>query len=214
MGFPRVGLGLQAGLQDRADTVPERSRCDNVARRYDGDPDPLRTPPMTDALPGSPLIRAALIVSDLDRSQRFYRDLLGFTEEYASGETRSEAFTTLLGQPAGALCRFRVLKQPGPSFGMIGLFELSQPSPPAVPPPTASVASGNVVLVFYLADLDPFVARLGQYGGRLLAPVVDLASRHRSQRELVACDPDGVRVNLIEREPAEALRTSGPGRVF
>jgi catechol 2,3-dioxygenase-like lactoylglutathione lyase family enzyme len=169
---------------------------------------------MNDLTPGSPLIRAALIVRNLERSRRFYGDLLGFTEEYASGETRSEAFTTLLGQPAGTRCRFQVLKQPGPSFGMIGLFELSDPAPPAAPAPGASVSSGNVVLVFYLADLDPFVARLESYGGRLLAPVVELASRHRSQRELVASDPDGVRVNLIERDPAEALRTSGPGRVF
>ena len=97
---------------------------------------------------------------------------------------------------------------------MVGLFELSDPAPAATPAPAASVSSGNVVLVFYAADLDPFIARVESYGGRLLAPVVDLASRNRSQRELVACDPDGVRVNLIERDPAEALRTSGPGRVF
>jgi len=169
---------------------------------------------MNDIHPGSPLIRAALIVRDLGRSRRFYGDLLGFTEEYASGETRSAAFTTLLGQPEGTLCRFQVLKQPGPCFGMIGLFELSEPAPAAAPPPSATVSSGNVVLVFYAADLGPFVARVEAYGGRLLAPVVDLASRNRSQRELVACDPDGVRVNLIERDPAEALRTRGPGRVF
>ena len=169
---------------------------------------------MNDVTPGSPLIRAALIVRDLELSRRFYADLLGFTEEYASGETRSEAFTTLLGQPPGTRCRFQVLKQPGPCFGMIGLFELTDPPPAAMPAPGASVSSGNVVLVFYATDLDPFIARVESYGGRLLAPVVDLASRNRSQRELVACDPDGVRVNLIERDPAEALRTAGPGRVF
>jgi catechol 2,3-dioxygenase-like lactoylglutathione lyase family enzyme len=170
--------------------------------------------PMNDLNPASPLIRAALIVRDLEHSQRFYGDLLGFTEEYASGETRSDAFTTLLGQPAGTLCRFLVLKQPGPCFGMVGLFEIADPSLPATPAPGAGVASGNVLLVFYVANLDPFIARVESYGGRLLAPVVDLASRLRSQRELVACDPDGVRVNLIERDPAEAQRTTGPGRVF
>lgn len=169
---------------------------------------------MNDSSLASPLIRAALIVRDLERSRRFYGDLLGFTEEYASGETRSAAFTTLLGQPADTLCRFQVLKQSGPCFGMIGLFEIVDPALAAAPTPGASVASGNVLLVFYVANLDPFIARVESYGGRLLAPVVDLASRLRSQRELVACDPDGVRVNLIERDPAEALRTAGPGRVF
>lgn len=52
---------------------------------------------MNDVTPGSPLIRAALIVRDLERSRRFYADLLG--------------------QPPGTLCRFQVLKQAGPCFG-------------------------------------------------------------------------------------------------
>jgi hypothetical protein len=168
---------------------------------------------MDDIVPGSPLVRWS------DRVQpraiaAFYGELLGFGEEYACGETRSEAFSTLLGQPAGSRCRFVVLKQPGPSFGMIGLFELSEPAPPAPANPGVSVARGDVLLVFYLARLDPFVARVQSLDGRLLVPPVDLMSLRSAQRELVACDPDGVRLNIIERDPAQAQRLTGPGRVF
>src|SRR5512139_2501712 len=47
MVVPRDGLGLQAGLQDRADTVPERSRSYNAARP------PLPGTPEADLPPGS-----------------------------------------------------------------------------------------------------------------------------------------------------------------
>jgi hypothetical protein len=45
-------------------------------------------------------------------------------------------------------------------------------------------------------------------------PPTLLSSKRGSQREIVACDPDGVRLNLLERDPSEAWRTEGPGRVF
>ena len=177
-------------------------------------PYPTGTRANGDIVPGSPLVRAALIVSNLERSQRFYGELLGFSEEYASGETRSEAFSTLFGRPAGSRWRFVVLKQPGASFGMIGLFELSEPVPPAPATSGVGVARGDVLLVFYLANLDPFVARVQSLDGRLLVPPVHVKSLKSAQRELVACDRDGVQLNIIERDPAEARRLAGPGRVF
>jgi catechol 2,3-dioxygenase-like lactoylglutathione lyase family enzyme len=158
-----------------------------------------------DPMVGSPLVRAALIVTDLDRSRDFYGSLLGFTEEFASA---------LLGQPPGSLCRFVVIKRPGPAFGMLGLFEASEPTPPARPTTDAAVSRGDVFLVFYVKDLEPFLAGLESLGGRLLVPPTLLSSKRGSQREIVACDPDGVRLNLLERDPSEAWRTEGPGRVF
>ncbi len=167
-----------------------------------------------DPMVGSPLVRAALIVSDLDRSREFYHSLLGFTEEFASGVTRDSAVTALLGQPPGSLCRFVVIKRPGPAFGMIGLFEASEPTPPSRPEPQAAVSRGDVFLIFYLREFDPFLARLEAAGGRLLVPPTVVNNKYRSHRELVACDPDGVRINLFERDPSEAWRTEGPGRVY
>jgi len=46
----------------------------------------------------SPLIRAALIVTDLERSQRFYRELFGLDEVHSCGDTRSD---TMFADPDG-----------------------------------------------------------------------------------------------------------------
>ncbi|MCU0971987.1 MAG: VOC family protein, partial [Gammaproteobacteria bacterium] len=102
----------------------------------------------------------------VDRSREFYGSLLGFTEEFASGVTRDSAVTALIGQPPGSLCRFVVIKRPGPAFGMIGLFEASEPAPPSRPQPQAAVSRGDVLLVFYVREFDPFLARLEAAGGR------------------------------------------------
>lgn len=163
---------------------------------------------------GSPLVRAAIVVGDLDRSRAFYASLLGFTEEFASGVTRDSSVATLLGQPPGSLCRFVVIKRPGPAFGMIGLFEASEPTPPARPAAQGPVSRGDVFLVFYVREFEPFVAQLEAAGGRMLVPPTVVTNKLRPHRELVACDPDGVRINLFERDPAEAWRTEGPGRVY
>lgn len=162
----------------------------------------------------SPLVRVSLMVSDLDRSRRFYSELLGFTEEFATGITRDTASTSLIGQPAGSLCRFVVLKRPGPAFGMISLFEASDPALPARPPSQPAVYVGDVFLTFYLRDLDPFVAQLEAAGGHLLVPPTVLVTNYRTHRQLVASDPDGVRINLMERDPSEAWRTDGIGSLY
>lgn len=154
------------------------------------------------------------MVSDLDRSRRFYGELLGFTEEFASGVTRDPASTSLLGQPAGSLCRFVVLKRPGPAFGMLSLFEASEPALPPRPPSLPTACLGDVFLTFYLRDLDPFVAQLEAAGGRLLVPPTTLVTNHSAHRQLVASDPDGVRINLMERDPTEAWRTNGIGPLY
>lgn len=154
------------------------------------------------------------MVSDLERSRRFYGELLGFTEEFASGVTRDPAATSLLGQPAGSLCRFAMLKRPGPAFGMISLFEAGDPPLPARPPSLPTACLGDVLLTFYLRDLDPFVAQLEAAGGRLLVPPTVLATSYRTHRQLVASDPDGVRINLIERDPFEAWRTDDIGPLY
>lgn len=172
------------------------------------------TPAQPDAVAWSPLIRAALIVADLDRSQHFYRTLFGFDEVHASGDTRSETIAALLGAPSGSRTRFAVVKRPGPGFGMLGLFELSGPVPLALELDPLAARRGEVVLVFYHADLDPLVAQVASMGGRVVVAPLPLQMRHRSQREALFADPDGVKLNVIERDPREALALHGPGVVL
>lgn len=145
------------------------------------------------------LVRAALFVSDVERSTRFYRDVLGLTEIYFEGPLAHPAVTRLLGLEPGRSVRARILKPPGPAFGMVGLFDVD-PSQPRVEKLRGSVATGEAVLVFYAAALDPIVERLHEGGHAILCPPTYLqVTPERGQREMTCADPDGVLVNLIER---------------
>jgi len=148
----------------------------------------------------SALVRAALIVADLDRSIVFYRDVLGLPAIYFDGELAHAAVPKLLGIPADARVRARIVQAEGPPFGMVGLFEVT-PAPPRVAKRADGVNVGEAVLVFYAADLDPIVARLTAGGHRILCPPTFLrVTPTRGQREMTCADPDGVLVNLIERD--------------
>lgn len=150
----------------------------------------------------SPMVRTALFVADLARSRRFYRELLGLQETWYEGELSDGNAHELLGMPAGTVTRACILKAPGPAWGMVGLFEVSQPAPAPVGRETARINQGETCLVFYCADLDPVTAALRAGGHQILCPPVVLRVDGRDrQREMCFRDPDGVLVNLIEWDP-------------
>ena len=155
----------------------------------------------------SPMVRSALMVSDLERSTRFYRDLLGLDETWYAGALSEGNAHQLLGMPAGTLTRACILKAPGPAWGMVGLFEVSQPEPPALARDVQRINQGETCLVFYHRDLDAVHAALAADGLPILCPPlmleVDGVDR---QREMTFRDPDGVLINLIEWDPEDPVR--------
>ncbi len=155
----------------------------------------------------SPMVRSALMVADLDRSTQFYREVLGLDETWYAGELSNGNAHQLLGMPAGSLTRACILKAPGPAWGMIGLFEISQPTPTPVSLDSQRINLGETCLVFYHTDLDSVQALLEEQKLPVLCPplmlVVDDQSR---QREMSFRDPDGVLINLIEWDQDDELR--------
>jgi catechol 2,3-dioxygenase-like lactoylglutathione lyase family enzyme len=155
----------------------------------------------------SPMVRSALMVADLDRSTRFYREVLGLDETWYAGELSNGNAHQLLGMPAGSLTRACILKAPGPAWGMIGLFEISDPAPAPVKLDSQRINLGETCLVFYHADLDHVQAALEDQQLPVLCPplmlVVDDQPR---QREMSFRDPDGVLINLIEWDQDDGLR--------
>ena len=150
----------------------------------------------------SALVRAALFVGDLDQSIRFYRDVIGLQVCYARGQARNEAFAALIGRPPQSAIRYEILQAPGPSRGMVGLFEVREPDPEALHRPTQGCARGEVCLVFYCDDLDGLERRLDDWGSAFVCRPRFLSVRpDRGQREMTFRDPDGVMVNVIERAP-------------
>lgn len=146
------------------------------------------------------MVRTALFVRDIERGAAFYGGVLGMEVTYWEGPLSHPAVPHLIGTDPAASVRARIVQVPGPSFGMVGLFEVTPP-PPAVAKRADGVNLGEAVLVFYCADLDVVMARLEAGGHRVLCPPMFLqVSPTRGQREMTCADPDGFLVNLIERD--------------
>ena len=151
----------------------------------------------------SSLIRGAIFVRDLDRATRFYQ-ALGFDEIYHEEIMDSDSAAGVMSLPPGSSCRARILKPHGrPGFGMVGLFEISNPAPKALPDGAQSPRVGEVALVFYLKDLDATLNTARQHGATWIGTPIVFNAGHRTQREVCLRDPDGVLLNFLERDPAE-----------
>lgn len=156
----------------------------------------------------SALIRATLFVRDLERSTAFY-GALGLNEVYYEGLLEDPSASALIGFELHWPYPVRILKAMGPNFGMVGLFQLDARHEAEVIPPAAGPARiGEAALIFYVARLDEAVARLTAAGATWIGPKHVFRLPHRAQAEISLRDPDGVLVNLIERDPSEQNLTA------
>ncbi len=154
----------------------------------------------------SQMVRAALMVSDLERARDFYEDVLGLTEVYSAGTAVGGNMYALMGVPETVTTRACVLQIPGkPSYGMVGLFEVKQPAPPALPRVGTGCNIGEMLMVFYCEDLDEITRKMNQRGLPIVAGPIPLRIRgHVKQREMTICGYDGEKINLIEWKVAKA----------
>ena len=156
------------------------------------------------------MVRTAVIVSDLARSVKFYGDILGLTGVYAEGELTHAAGAKLLGMPPEARIRYKILKAEGPNRGMVGLFEVTGPSPPTMDKRRDGVSVGEALMVFYCDDTEAVHKKLLAGGHTIVCPPTFLEVKPREgvikadargQPEMVFADPDGMLINLIQRDP-------------
>ena len=155
----------------------------------------------------SPIVRSALFVSDLRVSTRFYRDLLGLDEIWYEGELSEGNAHQLLGMPASAVTRAKILKAKGPAWGMVGLFEVSDPQPNIVRADQSTINIGETCLVFYHSDLDLVMNSLKNSNHQIVCePLLLEVDGKGRQREMTFRDPDGVLINLIEWDESDGIR--------
>lgn len=154
----------------------------------------------------SQMVRAALMVSDLDQSRAFYTKVLGLTDVYIEGEAKGGNMHALIGMPASVTTRVCILKVANkPEYGMVGLFEVKNPSPPPIQRQNASSNVGEICMVFYCDNLDPVHEYAQKNGLTIVSPPVPLRVRgHVKQREMTLRGPDGEKINLIEWDIAKA----------
>jgi catechol 2,3-dioxygenase-like lactoylglutathione lyase family enzyme len=143
------------------------------------------------------LTHVGLCVSDLARSLRFYRDLLGFHYEHE---------LEVAGEPSDTLLRLRGVELRAVYLTRDGLrLELLHfTSPPGPPPRTRPMNEpGLTHLSFQVADLDETVAALHAAGQRVLDETVIRIPGRGSVACMIA-DPDGQLIELVQAPDAPA----------
>jgi len=164
---------------------------------------PRAEAPPTPIDPVSVLSRTALVVSDLERSKRFYTYALGYAVSFDGDITRPEVLAQLRlapGQRAWftVLTSSQVIEGTRRDGAMIGLLSITDPAPPVMRRPEgAEIAIGEAMLAVRTTDIATVRARLAELGAHVI--VEPLRSADGRQTELVVYDPDGVRIHVVQR---------------
>jgi catechol 2,3-dioxygenase-like lactoylglutathione lyase family enzyme len=149
----------------------------------------------------TPLKRTAIIVRDMERSLRFYRDGLGLNVWVEGRSARDiPALYQLLGMPPCTV-RWVILQSEDVDWGMVGLFELTDPAPLDDTHPNVDRANrGEACLVFHTPDVERVHALARQIGLTVLCPPtrLELPQHGVESLEMTLRDPNGVLVNLIQ----------------
>jgi catechol 2,3-dioxygenase-like lactoylglutathione lyase family enzyme/uncharacterized protein YndB with AHSA1/START domain len=151
------------------------------------------------------LCQIAISVSDVQKSQRWYRDIFGYQE---SGGTYM--FIPLLGSAdvqglpdATSVCWWLMDRQ---DFFQLELFEFSKPAPQPMPPDWRPCDIGYTTVGIHVADFDGTLERLARRRVPLMAdPMGEPGSRRVCVR-----DPDGVLLEIMEDDPRTVDRRSRP----
>lgn len=155
----------------------------------------------------SPLVRAALIVPNVERAAKFYETVFGFTEIYYQGTLSKPVIANIVGAPAGTTLKCKIVRGDGPNFGMVGLFEM-QPDNSVSVKHQGGLKSGEVCLVFYCSDVANVMKRALERGAMPICVPTLLEMPHESQLEASFRDPNGTFINIIERDPGRVFETN------
>jgi lactoylglutathione lyase len=133
-----------------------------------------------------------LCVSDLERSIRFYRDLLGF---------RPLSQVNVKGPEADQLLRLQGVEQRTVFLERDGLrlalFAFASPKPVGDAEPRAMNQLGLAAIMLRVDDLDATLEPFRKAGVRILEDTYTSHPAFRSKLVFL-CDPDGTLIELIE----------------
>lgn len=146
----------------------------------------------------------AIQVSDVERSARFYEDLLGF-ERVARWSKAEPYVQRLVGYP-GVTLEIAYLKIPG-SDTFLEILEYRDVERTPVDTATANPGTGHFSL--FVDDLVALHARLQAAGVRFVSDIeVSTAGPVQGSRLIYMIDPDGIRVELVELHLATGPETN------
>lgn len=146
----------------------------------------------------SPVRRTTIVVSDMERSLHFYKELLGMKVFYDQ-EIKAPESAKLLGVP-GASTRLVSLQADDCVNGMVGLLQFFTPEikPRAVI--KAEITEPDVAILFMADDIDitATYARLKKAGFEMVCEPIAYSAPERGPISGFTCkDPDGVLVAVM-----------------
>ncbi len=141
------------------------------------------------------LSQIALSVSDLRRSQRWYRDVIGLEPGGGTNLFAGPLSSMVQGVPrAASTCWWLVDRQ---DLFQVELFEFRSPLVRPLPPDWRPCDVGYTTVSFWVDDLDAAVERARGAGSEPLTEPVG----EPGERRVCLRDPDGVLVELMEDDP-------------
>ncbi len=137
-------------------------------------------------------------VSHLDRSIRYYRDIIGL--ELVDRLTRDEPYLGQVTGYAGVVLDIALLVEPT-SRTLLELIRYPDGLGSPIDPATANPGTGHLCIV--VDDVDAIHARAIAAGyGAVNPPVTPTSGMWTGGRSVYLLDPDGIRVELVQRGPA------------
>jgi catechol 2,3-dioxygenase-like lactoylglutathione lyase family enzyme len=138
--------------------------------------------------------RTTIVVRDIGRSRRFYRDVLGFRVWYDREYTFSGGGFPLT--KAGDRCHLVIMEARDPEIGKIGLLQYTDPPLPPEPLPSR-IGFGHIVLVGEVDDVQVLHRSLIDAGASVRLPphVFEVTGADGNLKRMWRCcffDPDGV----------------------
>lgn len=150
------------------------------------------------------LLRSALLVTDVERSRRFY-ELFGFRAEVGFDNPRDPARSPFPLASPSTRTRLVILSSASGMGGRIGLVEFSGPTPPDARRDASKTAIGDVVLVLDVADAEAIHRTLQKAQATIIEPPQVYVSRQRAPdgapmqgKVFHVRDPDGYLIEILE----------------
>lgn len=136
-------------------------------------------------------------VSDLDRSVRYYREIIGL--ELVDRLTRDDPYLGQVTGYAGVTLDIALLVEPT-SRTLLELIRYPDGLGTPVDTATANPGTGHMCIV--VDDVDAIHARAVAAGfGAVNPPVTPTSGMWAGGRSVYLLDPDGIRVELVQRGP-------------